>query len=137
MDLKECFDKGLIKKVSPNFALVRSLVEMANIKEQTVKNAKIDSVNISAYVALAYDALREVLEAICISRGFKVLSHICIGELLKTLLEDFDHMTFDRLRYIRNSINYYGVKVELNEGLEFINHIFRMKKSLITKYLKC
>jgi len=137
MDLKECFDKGLIKKVSPNFALVRSLVEMAKIKEQTVKNAKINSINVSAYVTLAYDALREILDAICISHGFKVLSHICTGELLKTLLDEFDHTTFDRLRYIRNSINYYGVKVGLDEGLEFINQIFRMKKLLITKYLKC
>jgi len=65
------------------------------IKEKTVKTAKIDKENISAYVSLAYDSLRETLEALCISKGYKVLSHICIGELLKDLLEDFDYNGFD------------------------------------------
>jgi len=74
---------------------------MANINEATVRNVKIDGINISSYVSLAYDSLREVLEAICISKGYNVLLHICIAELLKELFEDFDYDEFDRLRYIR------------------------------------
>ncbi len=136
MDIEECYRKGLIKKTKIDNELVKSLVEMANIKENAVKNAKIDKVNISAYVSLAYDSLREILEAICISKGYKVLSHICIGELLKDLLEDFDYNEFDRLRYIRNGINYYGTKVEFEQGKELINKIFAMKKLLLDKYLK-
>ncbi len=108
---------------------------MADIKEITVKKAKIDKQNISAYVSLSYDSLREVLEAICISRGYKVLSHVCIGKLLKNLLNDFDYNGFDRLRYTRNSVNYYGIKVGFNQGREIINKIFIMKKKLLEKYL--
>lgn len=130
MDLEECFRKGFIKKVKPNRELILSLIEMADIKEEVVKTAKLNERNISVYVSLAYDALREVLEAICIAKGYKVLSHICIGELLKNLLEDFDHNEFDRLRYIRNRINYYGVKVDLKQGKAFIDRIFVMKKKL-------
>lgn len=104
MDLDECFRKGLIKKAKIDEELIKSLIEMANINEATVKNAKIDDISISSYVSLAYDSLREVLEAICISKGYKVLSHICIAELLKDLFEDFDYEEFDRLRYIRNSV---------------------------------
>lgn len=136
MDLNECFRKGLIKKTRVDSNLIKSLTEMANIKEITVKTAKLNEKNISAYVSLAYDALREILEAICISRGYKVLSHICIGELLKDLLEDFDYGEFDRVRYTRNSVNYYGVKVEFEQGKEIINKIFLMKKKLLIKYLK-
>ncbi len=108
---------------------------MADIKEITVKKAKLDKQNISAYVSLSYDSLREILEAICISRGYKVLSHVCISELLMDLLKDFDYNEFDRLRYTRNNINYYGIKVEFNQGREIINKIFVMKKKLIEKYL--
>lgn len=135
MDIDECYKKGLIKKTKIDNELIKSLIEMANIKETTVKTAKIDNINISAYVSLAYDSLREILEAICISKGYKVLSHICIGELLKDLLEDFDYNEFDRLRYVRNGINYYGTKVEFGQGQEIINKIFAMKKSLLDKYL--
>jgi len=77
-----------------------------------------------------------VLEALCVFKGYKVLSHICIGELLKKSLEDFDYNTFDRLRYVRNSINYYGIKVELTQGKELISKIFAMKENLIERYLK-
>ena len=108
---------------------------MADIKEITVKKAKLDEQNISAYVSLSYDSLREILEAICISRGYKVLSHVCVRELLMDLLKDFDYNGFDRLRYTRNSINYYGIKVEFNQGREIINKIFIMKKNLLEKYL--
>jgi len=136
MDLEECFQKGLIKKTEIDEELIKSLIEMSNIKEMAVRKAKIDNVNISAYVSLAYDALREALEAICTSKGYKVLSHICIGELLKDLFKNFDYEEFDRLKWIRNSINYYGTKVEFKQGKEIINKILGMKNKLTKKYLE-
>jgi len=136
MDLEECFQKGLIKKTEVNENLINSLIEMSQINESAVRKANIDNVNISAYVSLAYDSLREAMEAICISKGYKVLSHICIGELLKSLLKEFEFEEFDRLKWIRNSINYYGTKVEFKQGKEIINKIFTMKNNLIKKYIK-
>ena len=99
------------------------------------RKAGVDNVNVSAYISLAYDSLREAMEAICISKGYKVLSHICIGELLKSLFKEFEYEEFDRLRWIRNSINYYGTKVELKQGKGIISKIFSMKNSLIKKYI--
>ena len=135
MDLDECFRKGLIKKTKIDEGLIRSLIEMSHMKEEAVKTANINEINISAYVSLAYDSLREVLEALCILKGYKVLSHICIGELLRDILEDFDYEEFDRLRWIRNSINYYGEKVEFEHGKEIIKKIFVMKKKILENYL--
>jgi len=135
MDLAECFRKGLIKKTTADKELIKSLIEMAGIKETTAKTANINKINISAYVSLAYDALREMLEALCILKGYKVLSHICMGELLKEILEDFDYADFDRMRYIRNGINYYGTKIDLEQGKDIINKIFRMKQK-ISGYFK-
>ena len=64
MDLDECFRKGLIKKTKIDRELIKSLIEMSKIKEITVKTANINEINISAYVSLAYDALREMLESL-------------------------------------------------------------------------
>jgi uncharacterized protein (UPF0332 family) len=136
MDLDECFKKGFIKKTKIDSELIKSLKEMSDINELTVKSANIDNVNISAYVSMAYDSLHEVLEAICISKGYKVLSHICIDELMQKLFDDFDYDEFDRLRWIRNGISYYGIKVEYNQGREIIKKIFEMKQILVKKYLK-
>jgi len=135
MDLEECFRKGVIKRTKVNRELIKSLIEMSGIKETAVRTAGINEINISAYVSLAYDSLREALEAVCISRGYKVLSHVCIGELLGYILKGFPHKKFDRMRYIRNSINYYGTKVELRQGKQLIAKIFSMKKQLLTEHL--
>lgn len=67
MDLSDCFKKGHIKKTRIDTELMKSLIEMSEIKETTVSTANITEINISAYVSLAYDALREILEALCIS----------------------------------------------------------------------
>ena len=136
MDLDECFKKGLIKETRVDKELIKSLIEMSEIKENTVKTANINKINIPAYVSLAYDSLREILEALCILNGYKVLSHICMGEFLKDKIKDFDYNEFDRIRWIRNSINYYGEKVEFEQGKEIINKIFAVKKKILDKYLK-
>ena len=136
MDLDECYRKGFIKKTRIDHGLIMSLIEMSNIKELTVNSAHLNEVNISAYVSLAYDSLRELLEALCINHGYKVLSHLCLGELLKTLIAEFDFNGFDRMRYTRNGINYYGTKVDFNQGKEIIKKMFSMKKSLFEKHLK-
>ncbi len=69
MDLNECFRKGMIKKTRIDSELIISLIEMSDIKENTVKTAKINGINISAYVSLAYDSIREILEAYGKCRG--------------------------------------------------------------------
>lgn len=136
MGLKDCYKKGLIRKTKISNELIASLVEMSNIKEMTVNTSEINEMNISAYVSMAYDSLRELLEAICISCGYKVSSHVCLGELLRTLISDFDFTEFDRLRYVRNGINYYGRKVDFEQGNEIIKKIFVMKKKLLEKHIK-
>lgn len=136
MDLEECKEKGFIKKIAANANLIKSLIEMSKIKESEIKRIELNETNVSAYLPMAYDSLREILEAICVSKGYKVTSHLCIGELLKNLTDYFDFYSFDRFRYIRNSINYYGKKIGLGEGKEIISKILLMRKNLLKACLK-
>jgi hypothetical protein len=136
MDLDECSKKNFIKKTRIDKELIRSLIEMSKIKEDSVNNARVDETNISAYVSMAYDSLRETLEALCILKGYKVTSHICLGELLKSLIPDFDFNSFDRFRYIRNGINYYGTKIDYKQGKEIILKMFKLKSEIIKHQLK-
>ena len=135
MDLKDCLDKGYIRQVPIDEGLVKSLIEMSDLKEKVVKNSKVDKENISVYVSLAYDSLKEVLDCICLIKGYKVVSHVCVGVLLKDLLKNFNFESFDRMRWIRNSINYYGEKVDYGQGKSLIKDIFKMKKLVKENYL--
>jgi hypothetical protein len=86
--------------------------------------------NIVAYLPMAYDALREVLEACCVLHGCKVLSHECMGKLVKDIHPTFDLVSFERYKYTRNSINYYGKDIGLEEGKSLIKGMLAMKKEM-------
>ncbi len=136
MDLNDCYKNNFIKRTKISKELIKSLIEMSNIKEDTIKSADINEKNISAYFSMAYESLREILEALCISLRYKVTSHFCLGELLKKLIKNFDFNEFDRIRYARNSINYYGIKVEFRQGKELIRNMFKIKKKLFEEHLR-
>ena len=131
MDLGECKDKGIIRKVRIDKNLVMSLVDISKIKEQTIKKVIMDGVSINAYLPMAYDSLREILEGFCILYGYKVGNHDCLGKLVNELIKDFDLFLFDRFRYVRNGINYYGSKIGLEEGKLLIEKIFKMKMEIL------
>lgn len=130
MDIDECKRKGFVKKTRIDPELARSLAEMSDIKEKAIKSVNLDAENISAFVPMAYDSLREILEAICIMHGYKVTSHVCIDKLLSTIYPNVSWQDFDRFRYIRNGINYYGKKVDFEQGKEIIDKIFLLKKDV-------
>jgi len=135
MNLNECFKRGIIRKVKADENLIRALIGMSFLKENEVKKAKIDKVNIPVYFSLAYDSLREILEAVCVFYEYKVSNHLCMGELLRSLFKDFDYILFDRVRYARNGINYYGSKIGYEEGKILIERMLKMKNEMIKKHL--
>lgn len=62
MDLKECEKKKIIRKTKVDTNLVKSIIEISSIKEETVKQVKLDDNNINAFLPMAYDSLREILK---------------------------------------------------------------------------
>ena len=76
-----------------------------------------------------------ILEAISIIDGFKIYSHEAFTYFLKEKGEEVLSTKFDRFRKIRNSINYYGKDISIEETKENIEEIKEMIKSLIKKYL--
>lgn len=130
MELNECIEKGIVRKTRKDTHLVRSLLEMSKIKESIVKPIHLDQTNIQGYYPMAYDSLRELMEAICILDEKKVTNHECLGKQLKHLHPDFDIYLFERLRIARNGINYYGAIIDLEQGKKFIEYIFDLNSQL-------
>lgn len=123
MELSECEEKGFIRSVTPNEGIITSLQEMAAIKHEEVLKQELTERNISAYLPMYYDAIRELLEAYCLREGYKILNHVCLGEQMNVLNADFDYHLFDRARYIRNGISYYGKRVSLEQGLALLEKL--------------
>lgn len=130
MDFSQCTAQGYVRNISFNRVLVNALLQMSKLGEKTVIDADITPDNISTYVSVAYESLRQTLEAFCVAKKFKVTNHICLGVVVGKLFSDFNVDDFERFRQSRNSINYYGERINFLKGKSFIKEMFRMKKSV-------
>ena len=137
MDWEECKDKRLVKEVREDKELIKSLIASSEKKLKTNERIGLDKTTSSTKVSIAYEALREVLEAIAIKNGFKVYNHECFCSFLREVIkDDISSQEFDIFRRMRNQINYYGKDIELEEAKNIIKEITLLRSKIINKYLK-
>ena len=77
MKWSECKNRRIVKKVEVDKELVSSLVGISNDRLVADGFVPLNDVTASIRVANNYDAMREILEAIAISKGFKIYNHDC------------------------------------------------------------
>jgi hypothetical protein len=116
----------LIKSLTKNAAQDLSFLETLKINENSSRKI------MSNY----YEVLRSILEAISSKKGYKIYSHEAFTYFLKEIGENLFSIKFDRYRRIRNSINYYGKSISMEETKENIKEIKKMIEKLVIKYLK-
>ena len=87
--------KALVKMAEQNMAFVEMLPE----REEGA----------SVVLSQAYESLRQILEAMTLQEGFKVYSHEAYTFYLKKLGKESVAQRFDRLRKLRNGVNYYRI----------------------------
>ena len=127
---QECLEKGFVRKSTPDKELAKSLLKMAETRLHFIKSIIIEQSNASIITGEAYEALREVCEALIATEGFKVYSHECITSFIKEISKDeYSAIIFDRYRRVRNAINYYGRQVSSEEARQAVAEI----SELITK----
>ncbi len=135
MDWKECFDSGMVKEVKPDKEMINALLYSADNRMKSVDMLETDNVTANSKLSLAYDALREVIEALAIKHGYKIYNHECYTCFLREILKyDPEAEEFDTLRRTRNKVNYYGKELSVDESNLLIKKI-KALKLFITKNL--
>lgn len=134
MDLAECRKNKLVKDATHDKNLFNSLIKSSSRKLKTEEHIKLDDESASSKISLAYDSLRELLEALAISKGFKVYNHECYCAFLKEVLnESYLADKFDEIRKLRNSINYYGKEIAADEAKAILQNIISLINKLQSK----
>lgn len=124
MDWTECKNKRFAKEAKTDRNLINSLIKASSKKQQTEKMLKLDDTTATSKLSLAYDALRELLEALAITKGHKIYNHECFCAFLKEVLNESGlGDQFNKIRKIRNAINYYGKDITTEEAEQIINEI--------------
>ena len=136
MDWKECFNKIIVKDVKPDLYLIRSLIKSSNNKLESEKRLSMNEITAGSKLTLAYDSLREVLEALAIKNGYKVYNHECYTAFLKEIMNESSKADeFDEIRKVRNAVNYYGKEISTEETAEIIGKI-RHLRTFVLKLIK-
>ena len=135
MDWEECRNKRIAKEAKPDEDMINSLVKSSKNKMESEGKLSLDEITAASKLSLAYDSLRELLEALALKSGFKVYNHECYAAFLKEILKESNQAEeFDEIRKARNSINYYGKEVSEQEAKEMILRI-KALRAFVSKLL--
>lgn len=135
MKFNDFINKGIVKKISKDIFLAKTILKTSKKDMAFLNSIQLNEESSRKLTTNYYDCLRSIIEAIAYKEGFKVYSHEALTYFLKEINEELISIKFDRLRKIRNSINYYGEDISINETKDNIFEIKAIIDTLIKKYL--
>ena len=78
-----------------------------------------------------YTSLLEVLQALMFKKGYNVLNHVCLGFFLRDVVQRQDlYLLFDDARFKRNSLTYYGNRMDFETAKRAIENCKKLLKEL-------
>ena len=115
----DCLFNKSAKRVTPDIKRAKSLIETAEERISLVKEINEKSCNF--VFEDYYTSILEFLQAKAFIDGYNTLNHICLGFYLRDVLKREDLFNiFDDLRYKRNSLTYYGSRMDFETAKQSI-----------------
>ena len=128
-DWADCLTNKSTKTISPDVPRAESLKETAKERINLIK--EITEKNCNFVFEDYYTSLLELLQAIAFKEGFNILTHVCIGFYVRDVLKREDlFMLFDDLRFKRNSLTYYGKRMDFETAKQAIEKCKKLIKEL-------
>ena len=110
---EDCIESKSSIKISPDRAKSESLVETAEQRIAVMETVSLNEDSSNYIFEGYYTSILEILHAIVILEGYKIKNHVCIGFYLRDVLKRDDlFRIFDDFRYKRNSLAYYGKRMD-------------------------
>ena len=116
----DCLINKSAKTITPDIKRAESLIETA--KERIVLIKEINEKNCNFVFEDYYTSLLELLQAMTFKKGYNILNHVCLGFYLRDVLKREDlYLLFEDLRFKRNSLTYYGSRMDYETAKQAIN----------------
>ncbi|MEK6908738.1 MAG: hypothetical protein AABX23_01660 [Nanoarchaeota archaeon] len=125
----DCLINKTAKSITPDINRAKSLIETAKERISLIK--EINQKNCNFVFEDYYTSLLELLQAITFKKGFNIINHICLGFYLRDILKREDlYFLFDDLRFKRNSLTYYGSRMDYETAKQAIEKCKRLINEL-------
>ena len=110
---KNCLETNSSRIITPDKRKVKSLIDTTKGRNEFLDQNNINENNANYIFEGYYSSLLELLHALLLKNGYKVLNHICIGYYIRDFLSKQDlFRQFDDCRFKRNTLIYYGRKMD-------------------------
>src|SRR3989344_7967538 len=125
----DCIETNSVKKVSPDIERANSLIETSEERINIIK--EVNKKNCNFVFEDYYISLLELLQALVVKKGYNILNHLCLGYYLRDVLERDDlYRAFDDARYKRNSLTYYGNRMDFETAQQSIEKCKKIIKEI-------
>ena len=125
----DCLTNKSAKTITPDIKRAKSLIETANERIGLIK--EINEKNCNFVFEDYYTSILELLQAITFKKGYNILNHVCLGFYLRDILKREDlYLLFDDLRFKRNSLTYYGSRMDYETAKQAIEKCKKIIKEL-------
>ena len=125
----DCLTNKSAKDITPDMNRAKSLIETANERISLIK--EINEKNCNFVFEDYYTSILELLQAITFKKGYNILNHVCLGFYLRDILKREDlFILFDDVRFKRNSLTYYGSRMDSETAKQAIEKCKKLIKEL-------
>ena len=129
----DCLDNFSARKITSDKAKAKSLIDTSSGRIKFLEKNIINENNANYIFENYYSSILELLHSLAILDGYQISNHICLGYYLKEIIKKENlFRIFDDLRYKRNSIVYYGKRMNFATAEKAIKD----SKSLIDEFNK-
>ena len=127
----DCVECNSAVKISPDSKKAKSLTDIAGGRMKYLENNMIDERNANYIFEGLYTSISEYIHSIALLDGYKIMNHICLGLFMRDFLKkEALFRMFDDCRYKRNSLVYYGKKMDFESAKDSIEKAKRLIKEL-------
>lgn len=114
MQWSKC-ETEFIVKVTPDGERIASIIEMAMNRKNFIEQNQETKDNTSFIVEGYYEIIKELLVALLLQNGLKSKNHQCLITYFQRNYPDyeFEANLISKLSYLRNRLNYYGERINL------------------------
>ncbi len=118
---KDCIENNSSIPVSMDKAKARFLIDTSLGRDGFLSKNKINDSNANYIFEGYYSSVVELLHALLLLHGYKVGNHVCLGFYLRDIINKNNlFRIFDDCRFKRNSLIYYGRKMDFETAKEAI-----------------
>ncbi|MFW6014770.1 MAG: hypothetical protein ACOCQG_06335 [Candidatus Nanoarchaeia archaeon] len=124
MNLQKSLEEGIIIKINPNRARANNLFQTAQDSFDIIATLGVNKKSARMITRDLYECLRQTAQAKGYEKGYHFKDHTSIQYFLDEALSlPKIAKEFDRLRKIRNGINYYGDSVSIETAKKILEEI--------------